>query len=177
MFKKISILILLLNMGAVSQAGPTENQGWGRVRMTGSIVDAACAIDINSTDQTIDMGPVPVSRVIKGSYGIRKKLSINLVNCILSKDKTEPGKWRYFTITFDGVNDDGLFSVEGDAKGIAIKIIDDNGNIARPGESLPSENIESGSMALNFSLQLVSNNQELHAGEFNSIIKFKMDYY
>ncbi|ROR08830.1 fimbrial protein [Erwinia sp. JUb26] len=181
MFKKISVLVLLLNMSAVSQGYSSglmsSDNGQGRVNMIGSIIDAACAIDINSIDQTIDMGVVPVSRIVRDGQSVKKNFSINLINCVLNKSDKDSTRWQYFTITFDGLNDDGLFSVEGDAKGIAIKIIDNSGSIARPGLALPPGKIESGDISLNFSMQLVSNHRALQAGDYNAVIKFKMDYY
>lgn len=180
MFKKISILFLLLNMNTVSQVYSSDirsfDNGHGRVTMIGSIIDTACAIDINSIDQTVEMGVIPVSRIIRDGQSGKKSFTINLVKCILNKSNKDLTKWQYFTITFDGLNDGGLFSVEGNAKGIAIRIIDESGNVATPGVALPPEEIEAGDMPLKFSIQLVSNHQALHAGEYNSIIKFKMDY-
>ena len=75
------------------------------------------------------------------------------------------------------MNDEGLFNIEGDAKGIALRIIDSDGNVAKPGAPLPSGELKSGKMSLNYSIQLVSNHKALHAGEYNSIVKYKMDYY
>lgn len=173
MFKKISLLFLLLNMSVVSQAWSSD-MGSGRVKMAGSIIDTACAIDINSIDQTLDMGVAPIGRIIRDGYSIKKSITINLIKCILDRDSTQ---WKYFSITFDGMNDEGLFTVEGDAKGIALRIIDSDGNVAKPGIPLPSEKLESGEMSLNYSIQIVSDHKALHAGEYNSIIKYKMDYY
>ncbi|MBK0002029.1 fimbrial protein [Erwinia sp. S38] len=176
MFKKISILVLLLNMSAVSQTWSSD-MGSGRVKMAGSIIDTACEIDINSIDQTLDMGVVPIGRIIRDGYSLKKSITINLVKCILNKNDENLNQWKYFTITFDGMNDEGLFNIEGDAKGIALRIIDSDGNVAKPGAPLPSGELKSGKMSLNYSIQLVSNHKALHAGEYNSIVKYKMDYY
>lgn len=176
MFKKISLLVLLLNMSAVSQAWSSD-MGSGRVKMAGSIIDTACAIDINSIDQTFDMGVVPTGRIIRDGQSVKKSITIKLVKCVLNKNDENLTQWKYFTVTFDGMNDDGLFTVNGDAKGIAIKILDSNGNVAKPGVPLPSEEIEEGEMSLDYSIQIVGNHKVLHAGEYNSIIKYKMDYY
>ncbi|MBK0033133.1 type 1 fimbrial protein [Erwinia sp. S43] len=176
MFKKISILVLLLNMSAVSQTWSSD-MGSGHVKMAGSIIDTACAIDINSIDQTLDMGVVPIGRIIRDGYSLKKSITINLVKCILNKNDENLNQWKYFTITFDGMNDEGLFNIEGDAKGIALRIIDSDGNVAKPGAPLPSGELKSGKMSLNYSIQLVSNHKALHAGEYNSIVKYKMDYY
>lgn len=177
MFKKISIIVLLLNMGMVNLAWSSDIHGWGSVRMSGRIIGTACAIDTNSIDQTIDMGTVPISKIGRDGAGRERTFTINLINCVLSKEDNDISKWQYFSITFDGDNDEGLFAVTGEAKGIAIKIFDNDGHVARPGTPLPLGKIDSGKMALDFSIQLVSTHKVLHAGDYNSIIKFKMDYY
>lgn len=176
MFKKISLLVLLLNMSVISQTWSAD-MGSGRVKMAGSIVDTACAIDINSIDQTLDMGVVPVGRIIRDGYSLQKSIVINLIKCVLNKSDENATRWKYFTITFDGMNDEGLFTVEGDAKGIALEIVDSNGNVAKPGLPLPAGKLEFGEMSLNYSIKIVSNYKTLQTGEYNSIIKYKMDYY
>jgi len=86
-------------------------------------------------------------------------------------------EWQHFQVTFDGKPDAGLFSVHGEAQGIALQIADSQGNIALPGIALPKGEVHSGDMPLKYSLRLVSNNKLLRAGEYFSTVKFKMDYY
>jgi type 1 fimbria pilin len=170
-------LFLLLSLCSVSQASAKDPQGWGRVNMVGAIMETACAIDTNSRDQAINMGVVPISQIARDGQGLTRPFSIRLVNCILTRnDKTLPG-WRHFQITFDGHADAGLFSVSGAAKGVALQIADVQGNIATPGAPLPFGELRPSEMQLNYSLRLVSNRQVLRAGEYNSTVKFKMDYY
>lgn len=159
---------------------PIENSqasGWGRVNMQGAVIETACAIDTNSRDQTIDMSVLPLSQMIRDGHGISRPFSIRLVNCVLDRiDKTLP-KWQRFQVTFDGRVDNGLFGVDGAARGVALQLADSYGNIVMPGAPTPFLNITEGDRELNYSLRLVSNQQVLRSGEYTSTIKFKMDYY
>ncbi|CAI0999853.1 PAP fimbrial minor pilin protein precursor [Serratia fonticola] len=170
-------LFLLLNIVLVCQVQSTQPEGWGRVNMAGAIIETACAIDTRSRDQTINMGSLPASQIVRdGKSGIRP-FSIQLVNCILAREDKWLPDWQYFQITFEGFDDAGLFGVEGEAKGIALQITDSYGNIAIPGTPLPVGDIAAKEMRLNYSLRLVSNHQSLRVGQYSSTVKFKMDYY
>jgi len=169
------ILTLLLSIGSAQAAYQTHN--WGRVNMQGTIIDTACAIAAGSREQAIDMERVPVKDIILDGQGITKPFSIELINCVLTRPNNTLPDWNHFQVTFDGETDGELFSVQGKAKGIALQISDRRGNIATPGKPLPLGGISSGSMQLNYSLRLVSNNQSLLAGDYFSAIRFKLDYY
>ncbi|WP_426785551.1 fimbrial protein [Rahnella variigena] len=173
----ISALLILLNISVVGQVLASDPQGWGKVYMLGSIIETACAIDISSRDQTIDMGLMPVSVIAREGQSITRPFTIQLVNCTLAKNSKSQPEWQHFQVTFDGKPDAGLFSVHGEAQGIALQIADSQGNIALPGIALPKGEVQSGDMPLKYSLRLVSNNKLLRAGEYFSTVKFKMDYY
>lgn len=152
-------------------------QGWGRVNMQGAIVDTACAIAVESRDQTIDMEVVPVSDIIRDGQGRNKPFSIELVNCTLERPGNELSDWKQFQVTFDGDNEGELFGVRGEASGVALRITDENGNIAAPGIPLRALDIIPGNMQLNYHLRLVANHHALKAGDYFSSIRFKLDYF
>jgi type 1 fimbria pilin len=149
--------------------------GWGRVNMQGSIIDTACAIAVDSREQSIDMGVIPVADIIRDGQGRSKPFSIALVDCVLDR----PGKadWKHFQVTFDGDTEGDLFGVRGGASGVGLQISDGSGNIASPGKVLPFVDIIPGSMQLNYSLKLVANNHALKLGDYFSSIRFKLDYF
>ncbi|MGN7975530.1 fimbrial protein [Serratia sp. 22264] len=149
--------------------------GWGRVNMQGSIIDTACAIAVDSREQSIDMGVIPVADIIRDGQGRRKPFSIGLVNCVLERQGKED--WKQFQVTFDGDNEGDLFGVRGGASGVGLQISDGSGNIASPGKVLPLVGIIPGSMQLNYSLKLVANNHALKPGDYFSSIRFKLDYF
>nr|WP_315290285.1 fimbrial protein [Serratia proteamaculans] len=149
--------------------------GWGRVNMQGSIIDAACAIAVDSREQSIDMGVIPLADIIRDGQGHSKPFSIDLVNCVLDR----PGKedWKHFQVTFDGDPEGDLFGVSGGASGVGLQISDSLGNIASPGKALPFVDIIPGGMQLNYSLKLVANNHALKSGDYFSSVRFKVDYF
>lgn len=174
-------LTLLRTLCASAMLIPTllfaVNQGHGEVSVQGRIIASACAIDTESRDQTINLGNMPVSRIIRDGQGELNPFSIKLVNCVLERSATGQAGWRYFEITFDGENDAGFFGLGGEAKGIALQIIDAQGQIAIPGAPLLKNDIEPNAMTLNYSMRLVGNNQIVAAGDHYSTVRYKMDYY
>ncbi|CAI1707907.1 PAP fimbrial minor pilin protein precursor [Serratia entomophila] len=151
--------------------------GWGVVNMQGAIIDTACAIAIESRDQSIDMDVVPLADITRDGQGRRKPFSIELVNCELERQQGKKPTWTQFQVTFDGDAEGDLFGVRGEASGIALQITDELGNIALPGRPLPREDIFSGNMRLNYNLRLVANQHALKAGDYFSSIRFKLDYF
>lgn len=151
--------------------------GWGRVNMQGSIVDTACAIAVDSRDQTIYMDIVPVADIIRDGHGGKKNFTIELSNCELERSNHKFPDWKHFQVTFDGASQGDLFEIQGAASGVALQIRDVTGNVARPGKPLPLVNITPGSMTLNYTIKLVANNHALKAGEYFSSVRFKLDYF
>ncbi len=151
--------------------------GWGVLNMQGAIIDTACAIAIDSRDQTINMDVVPISEIIRDGQGRSKPFAIELINCVLERPNSNLPGWKQFQVTFEGKAEGSLFGVEGDASGVALKIADKYGNVASPGQPLPREDIIPGSMQLNYTLTLVANNHALKSGDFFSSVRFKLDYF
>lgn len=152
-------------------------QGWGRVNMQGAIIDTACAIAIESRDQTIDLGIVPMADIIREGHGRSKPFTIELVNCELKREGNKLPDWKHFQVTFDGDTEGVLFGVQGDASGVALQINESSGKVAIPGTPLSLGNITPGAMQLNYTMKLVANNHALKAGDYFSSIRFKLDYF
>lgn len=169
------MLLYLLTLSSTSYAA---EQGAGRVRMQGSIIDTPCAIDIESRDQSIDMSVIPIEYMIRNKYGPEKQFSIHLENCVLEQDNTNNPDWSSFRITFDGPTNDGtLFSVRGHGTGVGLQLSDNNGNIAFPGKQMPPGNLIAGNMTLDYKIRLKTNHKILRAGAYRATLRFKMDYY
>lgn len=147
----------------------------GRVNMQGAIIDDACAISVESSEQTIDMDMIPLAEIIRDGMGRSKDFSIILVRC--STDRQVKSSEKKFRITFDGERDGELFGVHGEASGVALQITDMNGNVAIPGGAMPLEKMSIENGKLNYTLKLKSNNHTLKAGDFFSSIRFKLDYF
>lgn len=173
----LPFLLALLVILAGNRTCAMGLQGWGRVSLQGAILESACAIDTQSLDQSIEMAILPVSQVIRDGGGTLQPFYIRLINCRLTHLDPSLPDWSTFQITFDGLGEEGLFGVEGQAKGVALQITDDNGHIARPGEPMPAGRLTGENMQLQYALQLVANYNSLRAGNYTSAIRFKMEYY
>lgn len=151
--------------------------GRGRVVMEGSIIETACAIEMSSREQVIEMITVPASQIAHDGQGIAKPFVIRLINCTLPRfDPTMPD-WQAFRVTFDGLKDGALLGIEGEARGVGLQIKDQSGNIALPGVAMPLAELSSGDKLLQYTVNLLPNHQILRAGEYRSTLRFKMDYY
>ncbi|WP_432807444.1 fimbrial protein [Providencia vermicola] len=170
----LSVISFIFAMSIID-ANAFSDAGQGRVNMQGAIIDTACAIAIDSREQTIDMDVIPFAEILRNGYSRSQFFSIHLENCILER----PGKpnWKRFQVTFDGKHDGDYFGVYGDASGVALRITDDFGNIALPGKSLPLQDAVLGDKVLNYTLTLMPNKQALKAGTYFSTIRFKLDYF
>lgn len=145
--------------------------------MHGAIIETACAIAIESQDQSVDMEVTPLSDIIRDGQGSIKSFSIELINCVFERHDNKKHDWNQFQVTFDGDKDGDFFSVHGEASGVALKITDKNGSVAFPGQPLSRKDIFSEAMILNYQLRLVANQEVLKAGDFFSSIRFKLDYF
>lgn len=175
-FPLIVFFCMFISILASSHAG-NSSFGWGVVNMQGAIIETACAIAVESQDQSIDMEVIPMSVILRDGEGKVKNFSIELVNCVFEhQDDTKPD-WKQFQITFDGDAEGDFFSVQGEASGVALKITDKSGNLALPGQPFSREDIIQDEMKLNYQLRLVANHSSLKAGNFSSAIRFKLDYF
>ncbi|MEG2265694.1 MAG: fimbrial protein [Acinetobacter sp.] len=146
--------------------------------MQGRIIDAACAIDMRSLYQSIEMPPVPIAQLLRDGEGPETPFSIHLVNCTLQHHNPALPNWYAFQVTFDGsATYDGLFGVQGYAEGIGLKITDEYGEVAKPGNPMNTHTLNSGPMEMKYTLRLAGTRENLRAGNYNSIIRFKLDYF
>lgn len=155
----------------------SASSGWGVVNMQGAIIETACAIAVESQEQSVDMEVMSLGDIIRDGKGRAKPFTIELINCVIDRQDKKRTGWKKFQVTFDGDAEGNLFSVRGEASGIALKITDQNDKLAQPGRPLAHEDITPGNMKLNYNLHLVANQRVLKAGEFFSAIRFKLDYF
>jgi type 1 fimbria pilin len=147
------------------------------VGMTGVINDAACAIDTNSRDQTINMGVLPVSQVIRDGRLPGKPFSIRLIECRLERVDPNKPDWQKFQITFTGKAHGELFDMDGEARGIGMRILNSQGKVMMPGVASVPADIVPGEIVLNYTMDIMSNGEAMRSGAYRSTVHFKMDYY
>lgn len=157
--------------------GKASPHGYGRVKMQGAIVDAACTISTESREQIIDLGILPILKISRDKQGVKKPFSIKLENCVLTRPNPTLSDWKKFQVTFDGQAKGLLFELQGEAVGVALKITNAAGHVAEPGLPLPQEDIPPEEMRLNYFITLVANEQPLRAGTYFTSVRFKLDYF
>lgn len=167
------ILILLL---CHAELACSSSHGQGRVNMQGSIIETPCAIATADHDQTINMGELSMGEITHNGRGPLHKFSLQLVNCVLQHRAPTQQDWRWFETTFDGPAQDGTFSVSG-ASGVGLQIADAAGHVAIPGEPLPEARLTTGTQQLDYTLRLTGNHHRLEAGEYHTVLRFKVDYF
>jgi len=166
------ITCILLNWEVGAQITVSER---GRVNMQGSIIDTPCTIAVDSREQVIDMDIVPLADIIRNGQGNTRSFSIDLVNC--DTRRSSQTEWNQFRITFDGNAEGNLFGIMGKASGVGIRISDPRGQVVIPGSPLMLTTFNSESMRINYTLQVVANNQPLKSGYFYSSIRLVLDYF
>ncbi|MFT2793742.1 fimbrial protein [Serratia sp. T13T92] len=174
---KVFPFLLIGLTGFLAGEALANDAGQGRVSMKGAIVERPCAIDVGDRDQTLVMDTVPVSQIVRDGRGPQKSFSIRLVDCVLSRLSPEKPDWKAFTVSFNGDDDQGYFAVSGEARGIALAINDEAGNRAQPGYAMPPAVIIPREMLLRYTVNLVGNRETLRAGDYQSAIRFTMNYY
>lgn len=164
--------------GFFIQSAYARVQGMGVVSIDGKILESPCSIDTGSRDQTIEMGDASVGAVVREGHGPSKPFSILLRNCRLHQngDIHNP-VWGGVRVVFDGDSEQGLYRIEGGAKGVGLQLFDSNGNIYRLGEPALMIPIVDDAIRLNYTLRLTGNNKPVKAGEYRAVsLKFRMDY-
>ena len=146
------------------------------VKMRGSIIETACAIDVGSQDQTVDMGSLPLSTLHRDGQGPIRPFYIRLINCVLARQDSSKPNWQYFRVTFDGSQSRGLFKIDGQASGVGLQIQREDGEIAIPGKGFSRQSLSIGKRDLSYRLRLVANNDALISGQYSSQLRFKLDY-
>lgn len=154
-----------------------SNHGWGKVTMNGEIVDTACAIDIGSRDQTINLGVLPTSYIREVGKGPITEFDIKLIDCRWERFSKDNNEWNSLEVTFDGPSEGNYFSLSGEAKGVQLALHDKAGYSIIPGKALTAVGITPGTMILRYQMQLVTNYHPVKPGNYQTLLRFKVDYY
>ncbi|MGA9705467.1 fimbrial protein [Pseudomonas sp.] len=176
-----SSLTMFISPCAVAQAA---GQGDGVVTMGGQVIDSACGLEAATVDQTIEMAPEPIGRLLRDGQGQVQPFELRLVNCSVTRpDPLRPGvtlpDWEHLRVTFDGPTDmDGRsFAAFGDSQGVAFYIEDARGESCVPGHPMSLVPVVNGDMTLHYTLRLVGNGVPMLAGAHRAAVRFKLEYF
>lgn len=143
----------------------------GTLGINGEIVEAPCAIHPEYNQQKINIKDISVDKIIHEGAGEWHPFSIRLINCGQSL-----GNYNG-TVTFEGEAKGSYFMLQGDSRGLAIEVKDENGKIIRPGIATLLIASPHSERQLNYSLRLTGTQEKLEAGQHFALLKYRLDYY
>ncbi|MGN8010279.1 fimbrial protein [Enterobacter sp. 22325] len=158
-------------------AAPIKNEGRGLVSVNGQILASACSIFTDDVHQEILFDTL-TPRLLRDYSGLaEKKFSLRLTNCSMEKDALTD--WKSVSVTFNGdivPSEPSLFSVNGDAQGVALRIVNTSGEQAYPGLPMSHVALNKDGLQLNYRLQLVSDGKLFREGIWFGSIRFMVSY-
>ncbi len=180
--KKISLIAFALVASSTSFAATVTG---GQVHFTGDLVNAACAVDVNSDGQTVDLGQHRVSKFKKaGDMSGPVPFQINLVDCeaalvtkgvsIAFKGSTTATNPKLLVVGAGASNDAA-------AQGVGIQISDSSSTaLALDGTGFTKEiALNDGTNSFGFTARYVSTvdaGPTLTAGKANADATFVVNY-
>ena len=156
-----------------------EHVWWhGRASFKGEVIAPACTLAMEDTYQAIDMGITPVRDLQDSFAGPEKKFRLRLRNCELAGTGKRVYTASRVRVTFDGLQGEtpDKFSLTGQAEGINLQILDNQGYPARVGKVMPPLLLNGNEEGLDYTLRVVRNGQPLKAGNYYAALRFKVDY-
>ncbi|MGJ3348185.1 type 1 fimbrial major subunit FimA [Morganella sp. Je.2.23] len=174
------VALTVLSASQLSMAATTVTGG--TVHFTGRIVNAACAVSADSTDQTVNMGQYRTAFFdAKGKKSGNVPFSIKLEDCDTSVSTKA-------SVSFSGLSSaDDPTALQtsnigggsaGAAKGVGIQIADHLGQVLKPDGSVFStaQNLVDGVNVLNFSANYISTQASVTPGGADADATFTMQY-
>ena len=156
-----------------------EHVWWhGRASFKGEVIAPACTLAMEDTYQAIDMGITPVRDLQDSFSGPEKRFRLRLRNCELAGTGKRVYTASRVRVTFDGLQGEtpDKFSLTGQAEGINLQILDNQGYPARVGKVMPPLLLNGNEEGLDYTLRVVRNGQPLKAGNYYAALRFKVDY-
>ncbi|MBI0277969.1 fimbrial protein [Hafnia alvei] len=182
---KLSALVaasfIILSGSAMAATTPTSVTG-GTVHFKGTVIDAACAVDDNSIEQTVTMGQVRTARfgtagaVTVGKAADQKvPFSISLKDC----DSTVASN---ASLTFNGTASAAYPSAlenaggPGSASGVGIQIYDAKGAALSLGSASATVALINGENTLSFTADYVATKTTVTSGDVEATATFNVTY-
>ncbi|MFP2428884.1 fimbrial protein [Enterobacter ludwigii] len=166
----------VLTMGMAASSVYAADGGSGEIRFVGSIIDAACSINPDSTNQEVDLGQIAAVQLQGKGTSTPRNFEIKLENCALNEDKSAPS----VAVTFGGAQavagEDTWFGMTGDSNGAGVVITDASSNIIPVNGTSAARELIVGDNTLAFSAYLQGIADEIRPGDFTAVTNFTMAY-
>ena len=150
----------------------------GSTSFSGKIVSSACVLYMEDVYQEINLGDVPVRDLQDSFVGPVKRFRLRLRDCDLERIEDGITRVGYVRVIFDGLQGgtSDKFSVIGQAEGIDLQILDNQGYLARVGKVMPPLLLNGNEEGLDYTLRMVRNGHPLKAGNYYAALRFKVNY-
>ena len=143
------------------------------VEFSGTLVSEPCQVATESEEQLVDFSNIASKTFIKHTRSAPKRFTIMLKECDL-----ELG--TQVSVTFLGEPDaiqPDTFAIQGQAKGIAIALEDENGKPVPPNQELTPVNLVEGDVPLNYVAYVQATDfEQVDFGDFMTTVTYALEY-
>ncbi|EKS56799.1 MrfE family protein [Citrobacter freundii ATCC 8090 = MTCC 1658 = NBRC 12681] len=199
--KKMLCALLMAGMACSVQATSGRQDmsnvsgEYGNVRFHGRVFVSPCVLDMASRDQTIDLGDISASRFRQG--GDRSDpvvVTLYLNGCLKGSGHTlrdfpgqtsEMPELAYSTVErgvsmtmmAEGAPENSdLGRIRGDVRGAGIRLLTERKQLIHLNQPQRMWILKPGDNAIHFLAALESFGREVTAGEFNGLVRLKLEY-
>ena len=168
---------------------------YGNVRFHGRVFVSPCVLDMASRDQTIDLGDISASRFRQGGDRSDPVLvTLYLNGCLKGSGHTlrdfpgqtsEMPELAYSTVErgvsmtmmAEGAPENSdLGRIRGDVRGAGIRLLTERKQLIHLNQPQRMWILKPGDNAIHFLAALESFGREVTAGEFNGLVRLKLEY-
>jgi type 1 fimbria pilin len=177
-FRWYSILALgvLAGVAAVT-AARAANEGYAQLTFSGVLSHAPCKLDIASAHQRVDFQSIPVKNFYDYDTTSRRTIIIRVLNCTFKHSQR-------LDVRFYGDEDGdqpGLLAVTGAARGFAIMLTNEQGQLLRINQDKVSIALQPGNNEIRVFASLKGandavKNKTIRMGDFHSTASFVLRY-
>ena len=165
---------------------------YGNVRFHGRVYVSPCVLDMASRDQTINLGDISASRFRQGGEPVLVTLYLN--GCLKGSGHTLrdfPGQTSEMpelahstvergvsmTLMAEGAPENSdLGRIRGDVRGAGIRLLTERNQLIHLNQPQRMWILKPGDNAIHFLATLESFGPEVTAGEFNGLVRLKLEY-
>lgn len=199
--KKMLCALLMAGMACSVQATSGRHDmsnvsgEYGNVRFHGRVFVSPCVLDMASRDQTIDLGDISASRFRQsGDRSDPVLVTLYLNGCLkgsghtlkdfpgqtselpeLSHSTVERGVSMTLMAESAPENSD-LGRIRGDVRGAGIRLLTERNQLIHLNQPQRMWILKPGDNAIHFLAALESFGQEVTTGEFNGLVRLKLEY-
>ncbi|EPL1119866.1 TPA: type 1 fimbrial protein [Citrobacter freundii] len=199
--KKMLCALLMAGMACSVQATSGRQDmsnvsgEYGNVRFHGRVFISPCVLDMASRDQTIDLGDISASRFRQGGDRSDPVLvTLYLNGCLKGSGHTlrdfpgqtsEMPELAYSTVErgvsmtmmAEGAPENSdLGRIRGDVRGAGIRLLTERKQLIHLNQPQRMWILKPGDNAIHFLAALESFGREVTAGEFNGLVRLKLEY-